>query len=199
MFGKGIVLVPFLNINREDYIMTTKFNYVAINKTDVDGLIEAAVGGMKKAKNLIQVAAVGILMHAEKHGDWTKASVLVKALEDNGAYAASLVAWFVEYGGLVVGGEEGEQGFVGFSGPEHIREHFGEAKVKAWWECKKQASPYKGFDLNVELAKLLERAKKAKEAARKDSAKAEQVKVNDAELEALSALLAQATANVLPA
>lgn len=181
--------------------MTThKFNYVAINKTDVDGLINAAIGGMKKAKNLIQVAAVGILMHAEKHGDWSKASVLVKALEDNGAYAASLVAWFVEYGGLVVGDiGEGEQGFVGFSGPEHIREHFGAAKSKAWWECKKQASPYKGFDLNVELAKLLERAKKAKEAARKDSSKAEQVKVDDAELAALSALLAQATANILPA
>ena len=180
--------------------MTTKFNYVAIKKTDVDGLIEAAVGGVKKARNLIQVAAVGILMHAEKHGDWTKASVLVKALEDNGAYATSLVAWFVEYGGLVVGDiGEGEQGFVGFSGPEHIRKHWEAAKSKAWWETKKQASSYKGFDLNVELAKLLKRAKKAQDDVRKDSTKAEQVKVDDAELEALSAMLAQATANVLPA
>ena len=116
----------------------------------VDSLIGKAVKSVNKARVDVQIAAVAILMHAEKHGDWTKANDLVKGL-GNTINGKALVEWFVVYGGLVVDPEADQ--FSGWTSAQHIRDKFQDAKSKMWWELKVQ-SPFKGFDLEAALLKV---------------------------------------------
>lgn len=123
----------------------------------VDKAIEEAIVSLKTMRQRVQIAAVAVLMHAEKHGDYSKAQVLVEGL-GNGINKASLQKWFVDFGGLAIDEESGN--FSGWKGKEYIREQFENAKTTAWWEMK-QAPAYKGFDLKAELGKVVERAEKA--------------------------------------
>lgn len=142
-----------------------KIDYKTINTKDVDTLITSAIKSAGKMKEAVQIAAVSVLMHAAKHGDYSKAQVLVDGLGD-GVHGGALVAWFQKYGGLLIDSESGE-GFNGWSGAEYIRDKFSEAKEVHWYTLKKQ-NPYRGFDLSEALATLLKRAELA-EKARKDA------------------------------
>lgn len=147
------------------------------NLQDVDGNIEKAHASYQSMRKSVQIAAVSVLFHAEKHGDYSKAATLIDGLE--GLNQTALVEFFVKFGGFIVDEENG--GFSGWSGKDYIRENFGTAKATMWWELKKQ-SPYKGFDLNDQLWGLIEKAKKAQELAAKDPEKAEKIDVNEEEL-----------------
>lgn len=116
----------------------------------VDSLIGKAVKSVNKARVDVQIAAIAILMHAEKHGDWTKANDLVHGL-GNTINGKALVEWFVVYGGLTIDEEQGQ--FNGWSKAEYIKGKFQDAKAKMWWELKVQ-SPFKGFDLEAALLKV---------------------------------------------
>jgi len=116
----------------------------------VDAIIGRAIKSVNKARVDVQIASVAILMHAEKHGDWSKANDLVLGL-GNTINGKALVEWFVVYGGLIVDEEQGC--FVGWSKAEHIRAKFSDAKAKMWWDLKVQ-SPFKGFDLEAALLKV---------------------------------------------
>ena len=142
-------------------------SYAAItgkNAKSVDQLIDAAISSAKTMREKAQVAAVAVLMHAEKHGDYSKANVLVEGM-GQGVQASALVKWFVEFGGLVVDNVEDAEGktkkaFTGWKGKDYIRANFEKAKTTAWWSFHK-ADPFKGFDFASELGKLLARADKA--------------------------------------
>lgn len=153
----------------------------------VDGLIGKAVKSVAKARVDVQIAAVAILMHAEKHGDWTKANDLVKGL-GNTINGAALVEWFCQYGGLTI--DEDNDCFGGWSGADHIRDNFQAAKGKMWWELK-QKSPFKGFDLDAALAKVVADHAKAVKAmanlSEEDKAKVKLV-VNDATIKSVLGL-----------
>lgn len=123
------------------------------NAKTVDQLIEQAITSAKSMREKVQIAGVAILMHAEKHGDYSKAQLLVDGL-GNGINGAALVEWFVQYGGLIVA-EEGT-GFSGWKGAGHIKNHFEKAKSQAWWELKKQ-NPYKGYNLLDDLTNVIKR------------------------------------------
>lgn len=150
----------------------TAIKYVTPKDAEaVNGLINKAVRSVQKARVDVQIAAVGILIHAEKHGDWTKANDLVTGL-GNTINGKALVEWFVQYGGLVI--DEEAQAFSGWKGAEHIRERFQEAKAKMWWDLK-QANPFRGFDLEAALKKVISDhekvAKKMDELPEEDKAK----------------------------
>jgi hypothetical protein len=147
-----------------------KINWQITNLDKVDSLIASAIRAQGRANTAIQIAAVAILAHAAKHGDYSKASILVDGLQ--GAFRASLVEWFVKFGGLVV--EAGK--FAGWSGADHIRANYSTARETAWFEVKKEA-PYKGFDLEAEVRGLLDRANKATQRAAKDPSIADKVRV----------------------
>lgn len=164
-----------------------KFNYSQITKKSVDELIEAAFGGIKKARNSVQVAAVAVLMHAQKTGDYSKAQVLVDGVQSHGVYAQSLVAWFVEYGGLVV---DEERGFVDWQKADYIKDKFQEAKKAEWWEMVKLPNAYKGMDFKAKLVKLLEQADKALQHAANKPEDAELVNIDEDMLNAVKALVA---------
>ncbi len=130
--------------------------------TDVKELDKAIDSTIRKAQTLqaeVQIVAIGILQHAHKHGDYTRAERLVLGVGD-GIRGKALVDWFVQYGGLLVG-EDAEigKGFIGWQGKEYIEAHFDDAKAKMWWTCKPE-SPFSGFDISDEVEKLIKRGEK---------------------------------------
>ena len=126
-------------------------------KKSVDKLIELAINSLKTMREKVQVAAIAVLQHAEKHGDYSKAQVLVDGL-GNGINKASLQKFFVDLGGLKLDADSGN--FNGWQGAEYIKENFTLAKSTAWWSLKK-APDYKGCDLVVSLGKLVKTAEAA--------------------------------------
>ena len=140
-------------------------NYSALtgkNVKSVDALIADAIKGEKTMREKIQVACIGILIHAEKNGDWTKAKVLVDGLS-GATNKEQLVLFFAKFGGLTFD----KDGFTGWSGAEHIRQNFNDAKAKAWWEMKKAPNPYAGFDILTAVAKQVELSQKHLKTAQK--------------------------------
>lgn len=149
----------------------------------VDQLIAEAIRSAGKAGRAIQIAAVAILAHAREHGDYSKATVLVDGLSSGKAVRAdSLVAWFIQFGGLKVDPES--KGFTGWSGAEKI-DLEGAAKTP-WESVKKAPSPYRGFVLKAEILKLLTRAEAALSV---EGADKEKVIIDEGQLEALRSII----------
>lgn len=167
-------------------------------QTTVDDHIKSAIKAAVSSRKLIQTAAVEILRHAEKCGDWTKANVLVSGLP-NSVRKDSLVAWFVKFGGLrtTISVEDAEnpdvtldelmEGFQGWSGAEYIREHFQEAQDVYWDTVKKPSDPWKGFDLKAEIARLVAKANKEAKAHKGEA----ELKIDADTLAALAVLAGQ--------
>ena len=138
------------------YMKAMKYNQKALN--DVDGSIKAAIASFGKTKNLVQVAAVAILIHAEKCGDYSKANTLIEGLV--GLNQAALVEFFVQFGGLTV--SEGAKKFDGWNGKSAVKVE--EGKGVMWYDLKKQ-NPWAGFNLKAEMLKLVKKADNAIEKA----------------------------------
>ncbi|QHR67391.1 hypothetical protein forsur_30 [Escherichia phage forsur] len=126
----------------------------------LDKAIEATVKKAHSLRNDIQNVAVGIILHAYHHGDYTRAESFTHQLGD-GVRGKALVDWFVQFGGLIVGEhEDGKSGFVGWKGADFIKENIDKAKATMWWTCKPEAA-FDGFDLQDALEKLIAKAEKA--------------------------------------
>lgn len=119
---------------------------------ELDKLITSAVSSAKTMRSKIQIAAVAILIHAEKHGDYTKANDLVNGL-GHGVNGRALVQWFTKFGGLSVDKNQ----FSGWNGKEYIRDNFDDAKSTMWWEFKKQ-NAFAGHNLEQELKRIIKRS-----------------------------------------
>lgn len=145
-------------------------SYTGVSAKSVNELHAKAFKSERITRIDIQRAAIATLMHAADNGDYTKATDLVNGLLSTNT--ASLVKWFEEFGGLEVGklkdaeGKEAGEGFVGWKGKQHIIDNFQQAKCKAWWEFKKP-TPWKGFDFEAELHKLMQRAESSLKKAQK--------------------------------
>jgi len=142
----------------------------------------AAVKSVQSARVSVQVAAVATIRHAYEHGDWSYAGKLVEAL-GNTINGKALVEWFKLYGGLKVD----DTGFIGWSGKQHIEDNFEKAKAGMWWELK-AASPFKGFDLEAALQRVIKEHNAVQEKVvgltPEDQAKVK-LHVNDATIQAV--------------
>lgn len=67
-----------------------------------------------------------------------------------------MVEFFVKFGGLKVDEEQGS--FIGWSGGKFIEDAFNDAKATMWWDLKQQ-QPFKGFDLEAALQRVLKQHK----------------------------------------
>lgn len=144
---------PKLKLKRE--ILMSKITYAS--KKNVDQLIAAAIGSTGKMRTAVQIAAVHVLIHAAKHGDYSKAQILVDGL-GHGVNARGLVEWFIRFGGLIV--SDDADGFVGWQGKKHIADNLDAAKSNMWFEFKKQ-NPYQGFNLVEAVTRTINSAEKA--------------------------------------
>lgn len=154
----------------------------AKNAADLEKIQANAVRSVNRARVCVQVAAVATIRHAYEHGDYTYAQKLVDAL-GNTINGAALVEWFKVYGGLTTG----DDGFTGWSGKDHIKDNFEDAKGKMWWELKVK-NPFKGYSLEDALQKVLtDHAKIVKgmdKMTEEEKAKVS-VQVNDATIQAV--------------
>lgn len=152
---------------------------------DVAGLEKLQANAVKSVQNArvsVQIAAVATIRHAFEHGDWTYAGKLVAAL-GNTINGKALVEWFKLYGGLKVD----ETGFIGWSGADYIQDNFEKAKAGMWWELK-ASNPFKGFDLEAALQKVIKdhTAAQEKVVGLTDADKAKvKLTVNDATIQAV--------------
>lgn len=141
-----------------------------------------AVKSVQSARVSVQVAAVATIRHAYEHGDWSYAGKLVEAL-GNTINGKALVEWFKLYGGLKVD----DTGFIGWSGADYIKDNFEKAKAGMWWELK-AASPFKGFDLESALQRVIKEHNAVQEKivglTDEDKAKVK-LHVNDATIQAV--------------
>ena len=134
--------------------MSIKYN----DNVNVDKAIATAIKSVLKGPVDVQKACVAILVRTHKPGDYSKANELVTGL-GNSVNAHSLVAWFVDFGGLTV--DEENQCFNGWSGKQYItQEVLDAAKDTMWWKLKK-ANPFKGFNLTGQIVQLVSSYNKA--------------------------------------
>jgi hypothetical protein len=131
----------------------------------VNAVIDQAIQHTKTMRESIQHAALLIIIHAHKCGDYSKANALINGLGD-GVRKASLVDWFVKHGGLIID-EKAANGFTSWQGKEFIADKFEAGKAKPWYECKpegngfgRERGPSKGYDLEEDIKKLLNKASK---------------------------------------
>jgi len=134
--------------------MAKQFSYTS--KKSVDQLINTAINSSNTMRKNVQIAAVHILIHAAKCGDYTKAQTLVDGL-GQGVNARGLVEWFIKFGGLTV--SEDATGFDGWQGKEYIKKNLDDAKSKMWFEFKPQ-NPYAGFNIVDAVTKTITSAEK---------------------------------------
>lgn len=124
----------------------------------IDKEIIAVVDASKTLQSRIQELAVGIMLHAYNHGDYTRAQTLVEQLGE-GVRRSALVAWFNK-AGLDV---DEAKGFVGFN-KKVMEKNWAEVKATAWYAMKPER-PFEGFDLKAELERLIKKAEKAMKTA----------------------------------
>jgi len=138
----------------------TTIKYGQFNKLTVDQAIEKAILSVSHGQKLVQVAAVKIIIHTAKHGDYTKAQVLIDGLGE-GIRKDSLVEWFKLYGLTA-----DDKGFTGFDKVQvKDIDNLNKAKDVMWWTVKRAANPFKGFNLVEQLEKLDKQATKMQAAA----------------------------------
>lgn len=158
-----------------------KYKFAA-DAAGLEKIHAAAVKSVQSARVNVQIAAVATIKHAHDHGDWTYAGKLVEAL-GNTINGKALVEWFKLYGGL----KTDDTGFIGWSGKQHIADSFEKAKAGMWWELK-ATSPFKGFDLEAALQRVIKEHKAVQEKvvglSEEDKAKVK-FEVNDATVRAV--------------
>jgi len=175
------------------------FRYPAMaTAADVDKVISGAIDAAKTMKKKVQYAAIGCMILAGKEGKDAdgveyaelaviKANYLVEQL-GNGVKGEGLVKFMVYMCGFEVNVAVKKDGFIRTKGVEWIKANLEAAKEKAWYDYA-PAAPYKGFDLEQQLANLLRMADNAVKIAEGDEAKAKQVTVDRDMLDVLHALV----------
>lgn len=120
--------------------------------------LDAAIAGVQDESKTLQQrihdVAVEIMLHCFKHNDFSRAQVLVDGLGD-GMRKKGLVGWFNKVG-LDVNQENGC--FNGFK-REIMKRNWAEYLTKGWWTCNPE-KPFKLWDFDAELARLVKMAEK---------------------------------------
>ena len=158
------------------------------NTAQLSRIIAEATSSANTMKEKVQRAAIAILHHTYHHGDYTKANDLVDGL-GHGVKRDSLVAFFVELGGLTVG--VGTKGFIGWKGKEHIKANFEAAKSTMWYDYKKEEA-FKGYNLEDKIINLIKShqstMKKVKGMSPEDQAKVD-VAISEATIKQVLSLI----------
>ncbi len=156
---------------------TIKYTF-AKDEAGLTKIINSAVTSAKTMRNKVQIAAVAVIKYAHITGDYRAFNTLVDGL-GNGVNTKALVEYIVVHTGLQI--DEENKCFTGKLDKKFIEANFESAKSTMWYDFKQQA-PFKGFDLNAEIAKLI---KKCETMSKKDGEEAELVNVDTAQLQAL--------------
>lgn len=138
--------------------MTTKL----ITETKlIDKAIASIANRGKKLDGDIQVAALSVINHIEKHGDVTLANRLFDALP-KGARRLALAEWLLAFGKLAANADKlTAKAGVHFVYAKEKKTDLAGGEETPWYEMKKEADVATAFDVQAELARLLAKIKKA--------------------------------------
>lgn len=180
--------------------MSNTFRYPAVtNLSEVDKAIEGAIEAAKTMKRKVQYGAVACMIMAAWEGkdaesgkDFAelaidRANYLVEQV-GAGVKGEGLVKFLVYKCGFKINEATRKDGFYDVANPEWIADHLESAKETEWWSYA-PATPFKGFEFEKELAKLLDRADNMVKAADTDPEKAKVIEVDRDMLEVLHSLM----------
>ena len=121
--------------------------------------IKTAKGSVETMRIAVQSALLGLVEHVATHGDknvvLTNAPDWIKA--SHGVNRKAMVDYLVQFAGVTVNGNE-------LVADKNKKADFKTASVTDWWTLKVD-QPFAGFDLAVEVAKLIKKAEKAQDVA----------------------------------
>jgi hypothetical protein len=178
--------------------LTMRYPAVA-TLADVDKSIEGAIDAAKTMKRKVQYAAVSCMIMAAWDGKdeetgkefaelaIDRANYLVEQV-GAGVKGEGLVKFLVYKCGFKVNEATRKDGFYDVANAEWIANNLEGAKETMWWSYA-PATPFKGFEFEKELAKLLDRADNMVKAADTDPEKAKVIEVDRDMLEVLHALM----------
>ena len=127
----------------------------------IDKAIASIANRGKKLDGDIQVAALSVINHIEKHGDVTLANRLFDALP-KGARRLALAEWFLAFGKLAANTDKlTVKAGVHFVYAKDKKTDLAGGEETPWYEMKKEADVATAFDVQAELARLLAKIKKA--------------------------------------
>lgn len=166
---------------------------------DVDKSIEGAIDAAKTMKRKVQYAAISCMILAawpgkdeESGKDFAelaidRANYLVEQV-GAGVKGEGLVKFLVYKCGFKINEATKKDGFFDVANEEWIKANLETAKETMWWSYA-PATPFKGFEFEKELQKLLERADTMVKAADTDPEKAKVIEVDRDMLEVLHSLM----------
>jgi hypothetical protein len=141
--------------------------------------ITSLAGRGKAWQEDVQICALNVLGHLDKHGDITLVNRLVDAMPA-GARVNALRSWFELSTSKVQYNEETKQfDFVKKQDPVDME---GAAAIN-WYDCKPEPE-FRPFDLNAQIQALIKKAQKAQ-----SSDNADLHSIDEAQLTALSTLV----------
>lgn len=124
------------------------------DKSKFNALLDTIKTSGAKLEQQVHQAAVSALYHAGEHGDVTGMKRLIDVLPGF-ARRNALIAWAIAFGKFAPS-EDGKS--VDYA--KHATTDLEKGEATPFWEFKPEA-PFKPFDLQAELAKLVARAEKA--------------------------------------
>lgn len=135
-------------------LTAVKITAPSMTAKQLDAAIKSVCDDSISLQDRIHDVAVEIMLHAYKHGDYTRAQSLVDNL-GKGIRAKALVEWFHKSGLYV----DDVKGFTGFNTLVMVKNW--EVCLKTRWYTMKPENPFAGFDLDAEIARLVKRAESA--------------------------------------
>tara|TARA_R110000851_G_scaffold225926_1_gene378698 strand:+ start:1669 stop:2175 length:507 start_codon:yes stop_codon:yes gene_type:complete len=141
-------------------------------------MIDSATLSAKTMQTKVQIALVAIIKHTIDHNDYSGFNKLVNDMP-NGVNTKAIVEYITVMTGLQV--DEAGKCFIGKVDKKLMTEKFQDAKSIMWHSFKPQ-TPFAGFDLNAEIAKLI---KKCETMGKKEGDDKDKVTVDVAQLQAL--------------
>ena len=158
---------------------TKAITYVFAKDTaGLNKMIDSATLSAKTMQTKVQIALVAIIKHTIDHADYTGFNKLVNDMP-NGVNVKAIVEYVTVMTGLQV--DEAGKCFIGKVDKALMTEKFQDAKSTMWFTFKPQ-TPFAGFDLNAEIAKLI---KKCETMGKKEGDEKDMVTVDATQLQAL--------------
>lgn len=165
-----------------------KLRYAKIESMeDVRAAVAKGVESANTMKQRVQYAAIACMIGSTF--DAEESVEIVNGLVNDlgkGVKAEGLVKFLVHLGGFRLNAEG--TAFESVKSAQWIHDNLESAKATPWWSFA-PATPYKGFELNEELRKLIARSEKALATAAKDEAKAAKIDVDGDMIKVLKALI----------
>ena len=123
---------------------------------DIEKAIQSVKTRGKAFDNLVHAVALSVINHIEQHGDIRHSNMLVEAMPKSSRKNA-LIEWFETFGKLSYDQESKVLTYA-----KEKKTYLTDATNQPFWDFQKEPE-YKPFDLELQLAKLLDRAVKKAE------------------------------------